>query len=408
MWSLVILAATLGQRRFASYFAVNVALLTGYLSVLIYYVIRFIIDYLRDKRTDYMSWQILELPDFKELIARPAELPTRAERRRAKRGKKQEARFRLTTSHISISLWVIVVFFLAFWPNTGPFPNGDGKTIAIAKEARFAPSDAWCSSLSWLKENTPDPFGDPDFYYQLHEPPPPGESYNYPESAYGVMAWWDYGYWITRIAHRIPVVNPGQPRVPVTNVARFFTSQDEDSANEIIQEMDSSYVILDYETAFIDPNTASGKFWAVILWAGKEQTEFASIYLWPDENRLIPRLLFHPEYYRSLSTRLYNFDGKAVTPESTAVISYEEMTDEQGNLHKVVNSAEQFDSYEEAEAYISTQASANYKIVSDNPFASPVPLEELQHYKLIHSSDSLLTLPDGRAMPAVKIFEYID
>ncbi|MBI4267340.1 MAG: glycosyltransferase family 39 protein, partial [Chloroflexi bacterium] len=40
IWSLVILVATLGQRRFAYYFAVNVALLTGYLSVVIYHLIK--------------------------------------------------------------------------------------------------------------------------------------------------------------------------------------------------------------------------------------------------------------------------------------------------------------------------------------------------------------------------------
>jgi len=64
------------------------------------------------------------------------------------------------------------------------------------------------SSLTWLRENTQDPFGNPNFYYELREPLPPGESYDYPESAYGVMAWWDYGYWISRIAHRLPNANP--------------------------------------------------------------------------------------------------------------------------------------------------------------------------------------------------------
>ncbi|GAG56502.1 unnamed protein product, partial [marine sediment metagenome] len=197
VWSLLILLATLGQRRFASYFAVNVTLLTGYLSVLIYYVIRFIIDYFRSGRTDYMSWQILEFVGFKELMARPAELPTRAERKRARLKRGWEGRFHPTIVHVSVSLWVIVVFFLVFFPNIAP-------AIATAKQARFAPSDAWCSSLSWLKENTPDPFDNPDFYYELHQSPSSGEPYNYPESAYGVMAWWDYGYWITRIAHRLP------------------------------------------------------------------------------------------------------------------------------------------------------------------------------------------------------------
>jgi len=43
-----------------------------------------------------------------------------------------------------------------------------------------------------------------------------------------------------------------------------------------------------------------------------------------------------------------------------------------------------------------------------NPMLSPVPLEALEHYKLIHSSDSMVNLPDGREVPGVKIFEYIE
>jgi hypothetical protein len=40
--------------------------------------------------------------------------------------------------------------------------------------------------------------------------------------------------------------------------------------------------------------------------------------------------LFHPAYYRSISARLYNFDGKEVIPESTTVISYEDKVDANG------------------------------------------------------------------------------
>ena len=392
VWSLVILAAALGQRRFGYYFAVNVALLTGYL-----------------------SWQILRLAGFKELVAKAVEIPKRTEREKA--GRKKRGGFRITIRHINMALAVIAVFFLVFFPNIG-------LATATAKEARFAPSDAWCSSLSWLKENTPDPFGNPDFYYKLHEPPPRQEyhkppksgasipeliewirlkkgNYKYPESAYGVMAWWDYGYWITRIAHRLPNTNPGQSPVPITLTAHFFLSGDEDSVQEIIQELGSSYIIIDYATA-------TSKFWAIVIWAGREVTEFFDVYHLPQEGKLVPVRLFHPEYYRSLSIRLYNFDGKAVTPQSSMVISYQEKVSREGKPYKQITSAEQFASYEEAQAYLLSQKSANYKIVSNNPFISPVPLEALKHYKLIHSSDSHITQPGGKTVPLVKIFEYIE
>ncbi len=299
---------------------------------------------------------------------------------------------------------MLIVFLVVFLPNIIPvYPNPlkiMPSTIQ-AKQVSFAPSNGWMSSLSWLKENTPDPFGNPDAYYGLHEPPPPGESYNYPESAYGVMAWWDYGYWITRIAHRIPNANPSQSRVAVPKVARFFSAQDENSANEIVKEIGSAYVIIDYQAA-------TGKFYAIATWAGSSPEEFLDVYYVPQEGKLMPIQLYYPEYYRSLSTRLYNFDGKAVTPDSSTVISYEEKSDKKGTLYKIITSEKQFDSYEAAEAYLSSQESANYKIVSSNSFTSPVPLEALEHYKLVHSSSGSMPKPGGERIPAVKIFEYID
>ena len=378
VWSLIILVAALGQCRFAYYLAVNVALLTGYL-----------------------SWLILGLAGFKEVAVKPVEIPKEVEKGKVKL-KRREGGFHVTTRQINMALAVVGVFFLVFFPNIKP-------AIATAKAARFAPSNAWCSSLSWLKENTPDPFGDPDFYYELHQSPQPGESYNYPESAYGVTAWWDYGYWITRIGHRIPNANPAQKPAAITNVAGFFLSQDEDSANEIIQELGSSYVIIDYEIALVSftGGVVRGKFYAVAMWAGSSYQEFFDVYHIPQEDKLVPKLLFYPEYYRSLSIRLYNFDGKAVAPESSLVISYQERVRQDGKLYKEITSAEEFDSYEEAEAYVSSQESDNYRIVGTNQFISPVPLEALKHYRLVYSPDSYVTQAGIGMVPAVKIFEYI-
>ncbi len=369
VWSLVILAAAIGQRRFAYYLAVNVALLTGYLSA-----------------------QVLNRAGFVEPTTQAVRISKNV---RGEKVRLKKSDSRITVSGINMVLALVIIFLIVFLPNVAP-------TIATASETRYAPSDAWCSSLSWMKENTPDPLGNPDIYNQLVS------NYQYPKSAYGIMAWWDYGYWITRIAHRIPNANPSQDPQVVTTIASFFISQDEKSANKIIQEQSSKYIIIDYETAYINPSTATGKFPAIAIWAGKEMTEFFDVYFLPQENQLVPRLLYHPEYYRSLSTRLYCFDGKAVTPGSTIVISYQENKDKTGNPYKVVTSAEQFDTYEEAETYLSSQNSTNYKIVGTDPFVSPVPLEALEHYQLIHSSNSTVTLPNVGAVPAVKIFEYTD
>jgi len=368
VWSLVMLAATLGQRRFAYYLAVNVALLTGYL-----------------------SWQILEFASRRKPAAKPLEIPKKQKRKKVKPKKSQKEGFHLATHQVTMALGVLVVFFLVFFPNISP-------AVATAKQARFAPNDAWCSSLSWLKENTPDPFGDPDFYYELYESPSPEEGYNYPESAYGIMAWWDYGHWITRLSHRIPIANPFIQGA--RGAAYFFTAQNEALANKIMDELGARYVIIDYDTA-------TAKFPTVVTWSGINQGEFYQVYYQQQDGKLQPIQLFHPKYYYSLSTRLYNFDGNEVIPQSCLVISYQEKMIE-GKRYKVITSSQSFPSYEEAAAYVSKQTSGNYQIVGTDRFISPVPLAELKHYKLIHSSDSDIRLPGGSRIPLVKIFEYVE
>ena len=255
----------------------------------------------------------------------------------------------------------MAIFFLVFFPNIN-------AAVAIAKEPRFAPSNAWYESLSWLKENTPDPFGDPDAYYELYEPPLKGKDYDYPESAYGVMSWWDFGHWITRIAHRIPISNPFQSGAG--KAARFFTTQDETWANKIMDGVGSRYVVIDHESAL-------GKFYSIAQFAGRSSEGFYELYYRRQGGRLEAIHLFYPEYYQSLAVRLYSFDGGEVAAENPVVISYELKISPQGYPYKEIDSFQTFSSYEEAKAYVSSQKSENYKLVGTNPFISPVPLDAL-------------------------------
>ncbi|MCX6009111.1 MAG: oligosaccharyl transferase, archaeosortase A system-associated [Chloroflexi bacterium] len=365
IWSLVMLAATLAMRRFAYYFVVNVALLAAYL-----------------------SWLILEFSGFRGVAAGPAEVlkETKKKARQKRRGDPRPA-----ASWVNRGLGVIVVFFLVLFPNIG-------RAINTASQPAFAPSDAWCESLSWLKDNTPDPFGNPDFYYELYEPPPPGESYNYPQTAYGVTAWWDYGYWITRIGHRIPTANPGTGH---RGEAPLFAAQDEASANAILDGWGSKYVLVDNAIAM-----PMGKFHAVATLSGSSPEKFYDVYYQPQDGKLEPVILLYPEYYRSLVIRLYNFDGSQVIPKSSPVISYEEKVARDGQPYKEITSVKSFPSYDEAEAYVASQKSGNYRIVGADPFASPVPLQALEHYKLVYSSKGSKMMPSGGLISEVKIFEY--
>jgi dolichyl-diphosphooligosaccharide--protein glycosyltransferase len=366
IWSLVMLAATLAMRRFAYYFVINVALLASYL-----------------------AWLILEFSGFKEKITEPTEA-LRETKREAKLKKRSSPR--PAASWVGRGLGVIAVFFLVFFPNIG-------KAANTASQAAFAPSDAWYESLSWLQNNTPDPFGNPDLYYALYKEPPAGKSYGYPETAYGVTAWWDYGYWITRIGRRIPTSNPGTGH---RGEAAIFTAQDETSANEILDKWGSRYIIVDHALA----TAILGKFDAVVTLSGVSPDKFYGIYYQLKDNTLQPILLFYPEYYRSLLIRLYNFDGSSVIPKSSIVISYQEKVSPDGQPYKEITSAKSFPSYEEAETYVSGQKSGNFRIVNSDPFASPVPLQALEHYKLVYSSKGSKMMPKSGFVSEVKIFEY--
>lgn len=373
-WSLIMLVATLSQNRFAYYFAVNVAILAG-----------------------YFCWKILEWGGRGR-----GEIKDRRKLKGTKRrvsGREPRRLIPNLTARYVIAL--IIVFFLAFYPNIG-------KAIATAsspatpdedRHISLGPSDDWYNSLLWMRHNTPDPFPDPDFYYKLYERPP-ANKYDYPESAYGVMTWWDHGHWVTYIAHRIPNANPHQ--AGATGAALFFTATGEPLANKILGKLGSKYVIIDYQLA-------TAKFPGVSVWAGKEPAEFLELYYQrTPQGKLSPIWLYYPQYYRSMCSRLYNFTGKRVVPDnSTQVISYVDRIDAKGNSYKEISSSKLFPTYGEAKAYLDSKESPYYKIVGTDPFTSPVPLEELKHYELIYQSDSIAVPQGDGGIAYVEIFEYL-
>ncbi len=368
IWSILMLVAVLGQRRFGYYFAVNAALLTA-----------------------YFSWRTLDFAGLRELLARPKEDVRIAEKTKRKAKKKTRAKMvekkllQPSVTWVRVLVAGVAIFFLVFFPNVG-------KAEAVASGSVYI-DQGWRSSLAWLRDNSPEPFGDPDFYYRLYETP-----FHYPATAYGIMCWWDYGYWITRIAHRIPNSNPSQANA--ARVADFFVAQDENSANQVMDEMGSRYVIIDYQMV-------TGKFHVIPVWAGSSQDEFYETYYWPIQGgKLEPVVLFYPAYYRSMVVRLYNFDGKAVVPTESTVISYEEKVSSEGSRYKEITGSKSFPTYQDAQAYVSSQEPGNWRIASPNPFATPVPLEELEYYELVYQSDAMAMVA-GERIPSVKIFEYV-
>jgi dolichyl-diphosphooligosaccharide--protein glycosyltransferase len=378
VWGIIMLIANLSQRRFGYYYVVNVALLTG-----------------------YFSWKMLDIAGLSKLLAKSKEV-VGAVKKFKKREKKAREKARAKTFMQPRGVWVrvivvgIVLFFLVIFPSIGLWKNAPtrivdelyiGYTKPLTKSASLMDRE-WYTSLLWLKDNSPEPFGDPDFYYELY---PPGDEFEYPETAYGVMSWWDYGYFIMEVAHRIPNANPGQARV--VEAGQFFTAQNESSANEIADELGTKYVMIDYAMA------TPSKFYAMAEWAEKSVNEFYEAYYVPTEQQWT--YLFYPAYYNSIVVRLYNFDGKAVTPTESIVITSKENVSAEGISYKEVTGGWTFPTYEDAQAYIAAQTSGNYRIVGANPFSSPVPLEELNSYEFVYPTEATTTTGP------VKIFKYL-
>lgn len=405
VWSLVMLAATLGQNRFAYYFAVNAGLLTAYLAW------RAI-----DWGSSFLTVRVMASGKENDRSER-----RKKEKGKGKQGKKGKRKKVKEQSSIIGSLVtrvavlrygyfivaVLIVFFLAFYPNIG---------MAIDVAERLPnPNNAWHDALVWMKENTPDPFQNPDFYYSLYQKPAGNEDYDYPPSAYSVMSWWDYGHYITYIAHRIPISNPHQTGAKAA--AEYFTAQDTSSANEMLNVLGTKYVIIDYPMAMYarqPDGRIFGKFYAMIDWAGKNRKDFYETYYQritdkaTNASMLEPILLYHPAYYQSMSTRLYIYGGEAATPaNSTLVISYVERTNSKGARYKEISSAHQFATYDAAKSYLDSQTGSNYRIVGNNPLATAVPVEKLSNYKLIYESPSKVQPEQGIFISSVRIFEYL-
>ena len=449
VWTLVVLVATLGQRRFAYYLVVNMALLSAYISWQVIWLagLRKLAarptekpekkDYYPEAPKKRNYYEILgisrsasnkeikkafrnlsfkyhpdrnrtpEANEYYKEIKKAYDVLVKHDRRAeydasiSEVSKKDKARHRkdnkgVTVYYINVAVAIILVFFFVFYWNIG-------KSREVAEHARFAPSNAWQESLLWLKDNTPEPFGDPNAYYNFYEVPDSAEGYTVPETAYAVTSWWDYGYWISHTARRLPSANPSQPPVEIKKTAQLLLSRELSPTPEtrkILEELGTSYIMIDHATC-------TSKYWAMVTWAGQPMDVLTGIYYMPHEGSLVPLQFFNPEYYHTMCVRLYNFDGKAVTKERPVVVSFDEKTDEVGNRYRQITNVEEFSSYQAALSYVESQESGNHDIVGISPFMSPVALEAVPDFRIIFSSKAGISNQEVGLIPEVKIFEYL-
>ncbi|MFB6107495.1 MAG: oligosaccharyl transferase, archaeosortase A system-associated [Haloplanus sp.] len=251
----------------------------------------------------------------------------------------------------------------------------------------------WDGSLRWMRRQTPAPgtLGgannrmDPYGTYKLTD------DYQYPEGAYGVQSWWDYGHWITVRGERIPNANPFQQGA--TDAANYLLAANESSAQQALGDRATEaggtrYVMVDWQ--MVNPRS---KFGAPVVWYDRSNVSQSDFYrVVYSENLRGNTYLRTQRYYDSLMVRLYAYHGSAMEPQPV-VVDWEPRTYQLGNRQVTVrgpprgNSSlvKQFDNMSAARNYTEQDPTSQIGGIGDYP-TERVPA--LEHYRLVKVSNS--------------------
>ncbi|MCX6677320.1 MAG: oligosaccharyl transferase, archaeosortase A system-associated [Methanothrix sp.] len=152
---------------------------------------------------------------------------------------------------------------------------------SFAQSSPPAVAGDWAESLAWLKENsnTTSFFEDPQ---------------KTPE--YSVMSWWDYGNWILYLAERPVVANNFQ--AGVADAAKFYLSENEEEAADVLDARGSRYIFADYDLIY-------GKLATLTAWANEDLGSYMRAVDYGTEYSFIPQ----EKLFNTTLGRLYFFDG---------------------------------------------------------------------------------------------------
>ena len=249
---------------------------------------------------------------------------------------------------------------------------GGRAGLALAARAPTMP-DAWAEALAWLRQSTPEPFGFANAYLGHVD----RATYRAPKTAYGVLAWWDYGYWIEAVGRRLPIANPTQ--AGTTEVARVLLARRPDEAIADLERQGVRYLVLDDLVAVGAPNW---KLWAVARYAsGPYSDRWAYTRPRPGHGR---EPVYFAGYHEALVVRLFVFGGAAARPPSgpTLIAKVAPRADEPGEV-EVVDLLRR-PTRAAAEAYVAEHPDT--RLASQDPYTPVVPLEALPRFGLAYDA----------------------
>jgi asparagine N-glycosylation enzyme membrane subunit Stt3 len=284
----------------------------------------------------------------------------------------------------ALAAGVVVVLGIAIAVPTG----------VIQTRAGLGPDPDWWAALDWLRWNTPEPMGDPLAWYRWFPRLEGGDAFEYPPSAYGVIAPWDKGWWVNGIARRIPAANGQQDGA--VEISKFLMATHPEEASRTIRQRGARYIA-------IGPGQVTYELPMVLKAAGRNVDEYSRLFYVPvPGGQRVKARFYLPAFYRSMAARLYLFDGRHV--ETTKGVMVLMTAPSQGTDQDTVQTVRQFPSEKEAEQWMAQHQNETVTLASADPTASCVDLEEIPWLRRVFvSSDERIR---GDKQPSVvKVFE---
>lgn len=362
-WSIIILIMTIAQNRFTYYYAVNVAILTGFLVIWV----------LQQVGMGSLERELAGIRDQNKLII----------------------------TSLKLLLAVVLIFGLIIYPSL--------SMSKIYAQSAGGPDADWLTSTRWLQNNTPSPGMD---LYEKYERPADGK-YAYPDAAYGVMSWWDYGHLIEVVGHRLPNANPFQQGIGsatknMPGSSPFFLAENESRAEEVLAALDlNRSLYMNTKYVMIDQPMAVGKFHAMAAWSNIPYSRYVAGVYQQQGDQLVPVQIWREPYFNTTTARLYFFDGSETAGESGVGLSYQGRQVAEGVTVPILTQAPKITSNRsELLAFLEERRNSGdlAEIAAMTPTNSAFPTPALQHYRLVHESESTAT---GSGQKMVKTFEHV-
>ncbi|MFA4848783.1 MAG: oligosaccharyl transferase, archaeosortase A system-associated [Methanoregula sp.] len=413
IWSVVMLLMTIQYQRFQYYFTVNIALLAA-ICIAETFTMREekLRQYINPAVSRFFPSHGASTDVFKDKSS--ASIPKPNKKKEPKKPVRNPANQVETVKDIVV---IIVLITTAAFVVTS-FSQDIGYVLDTPQHTL---SPDWVESLKWLGANSPDTGIN---YYQSYD----AKGFSYPQQAYGILAVWDAGHWITVFSHRIPITNPFQNNLNgAGGGAAYFLSTNESKANTILKNFGGNYVITNSDMA-VD------SFTNLIPWQSNsfDISPYIKWFMMPDTRDSSHLLKVHRYvngYFQTMVVRLQIYDGSMTDPGSVQYTQYvirqvpaagESAGDVNGYARVITQERPINGSHIPSDTSIiregsNLQSQGYADLYSDKPYEPIERVPALQHYRLIHESMNNATaavfpesapaiLPD---IKYVKIFEYV-